>query len=107
MDVRKDVALHESFRPRHKYKVNGHQTRFFRSDTDNKDLPAKTPHCAVMYKDNEPVGILQVSKKFPCDTKKNKTPTSSIMPMKFLRIFILLLWVKQFSYIFICTQPVK
>ncbi|KAJ8925960.1 hypothetical protein NQ315_009813 [Exocentrus adspersus] len=54
-----DVALHDSFRPRHKYKANGRQTRFQRSETEGK-----TPQCAVMYKDNEPVGILQDSYKF-------------------------------------------
>lgn len=70
VDVGKDVALHESFRPRHKYKANGHQTRFHRSEiASNKDQEVKIPHCAVMYKDNEPVGILQVSKILLCDIK--------------------------------------
>ncbi|CAH1159001.1 unnamed protein product [Phyllotreta striolata] len=56
-----DVPLHESYRPKHKYKVGtGHQEiekRFL--DANNTIKGMRDPQCAIMYKDNEPVGILQ------------------------------------------------
>lgn len=56
-----NIPLHESYRSRHKYKLGtGHQDfnkRFV--DINNTLKGMKDSQCAIMYKDNEPVGILQ------------------------------------------------
>ncbi|CAH1163599.1 unnamed protein product [Phaedon cochleariae] len=54
--MRGDRTIHESYRQRHKYKPGtGHQGFLKRLARSNND----GPQCAVMYKNNEPVGILQ------------------------------------------------
>uniref|UniRef100_A0A6P7FY17 AP2/ERF domain-containing protein PFD0985w-like isoform X1 n=1 Tax=Diabrotica virgifera virgifera TaxID=50390 RepID=A0A6P7FY17_DIAVI len=52
------VPIHENYRPKHKYKIGtGHRTRLTRSFPDAKQI--HDLHCAVLYKNKEPAGILQ------------------------------------------------
>ncbi|XP_023018554.2 uncharacterized protein [Leptinotarsa decemlineata] len=60
-DIGRDdtVNIHESYRPRHKYKTGTDQfsKRFVGSKNEMQN--SKGLECAVMYKNNEPIGILQ------------------------------------------------
>ncbi|XP_072377569.1 uncharacterized protein [Diabrotica undecimpunctata] len=51
------VPIHENYRPKHKYKIGTGHKRLTRSFTDAKQL--HDLHCAVLYKNKEPAGILQ------------------------------------------------
>lgn len=57
-----NIGIHENYLPKHKYKSsNGYQDFKKRWPDSNADVEEDNSiQCAVMFKNNEPVGILQV-----------------------------------------------
>lgn len=63
LDLEEDADIHESYRPKHKYKFGSGYKDFTKRSSEpigevDEDYPMQY---AIMFKNNEPVGILQVT----------------------------------------------